>query len=169
MIDRRAFLNYAAVLPLAGAASRIVRAGDLAAAEKADYTLRIGTGLVELAPDHMKTKTPKYTVHEGRRYQVKLRTTPAITSIRCICTGIASSRCASGGKPTPGIIKDVVMLGGFQKLEFDFVADNPGLTLSHCHQQLHMDFGFMALFQYAQVNRANAFGSGLQMTRNSLP
>ena len=56
MIDRRAFLNYAAVLPLAGAASRIVRAGDLAAAEKADYTLRIGTGLVELAPDHMKTK-----------------------------------------------------------------------------------------------------------------
>ena len=48
------------------------------------------------------------------------------------------------------------MLGGFQKVEFDFVADNPGLTLFHCHQQLHMDFGFMALFQYAQVNRGNA-------------
>ena len=30
----------------------------------------------------------------------------------------------------------------------DFVADNPGLTLFHCHQQLHMDFGFMALFDY---------------------
>jgi FtsP/CotA-like multicopper oxidase with cupredoxin domain len=27
-------------------------------------------------------------------------------------------------------------------------ADNPGLTLFHCHQQLHMDFGFMALFKY---------------------
>jgi hypothetical protein len=26
---------------------------------------------------------------------------------------------------------------------------NPGLTLFHCHQQLHMDFGFMALFDYA--------------------
>ena len=36
------------------------------------------------------------------------------------------------------------MLGGLQELEFDFVADNPGLTLFHCHQQLHMDFGFMA-------------------------
>jgi FtsP/CotA-like multicopper oxidase with cupredoxin domain len=24
-----------------------------------------------------------------------------------------------------------------------------GLTLFHCHQQLHMDFGFMALFKYA--------------------
>ena len=54
-----------------------------------------------------------------------------------------------GGKPTAGVIKDVVMLGGFQELEFDFVADNPGLTLFHYHQQLHMDFGFMALFNYA--------------------
>ena len=54
-----------------------------------------------------------------------------------------------GGKATAGVIKDVVMLGGLQELEFDFVADNPGLTLFHCHQQLHMDFGFMALFNYA--------------------
>jgi FtsP/CotA-like multicopper oxidase with cupredoxin domain len=53
------------------------------------------------------------------------------------------------GKPTAGVIKDVVMLGGFQELEVDFVADNPGLTLFHCHQQSHMDFGFMALFKYA--------------------
>ena len=45
-------------------------------------------------------------------------------------------------------MKDVVMLGGFQELEVDFVADNPGPTLFHCHQQLHMDFGFMALFHY---------------------
>jgi FtsP/CotA-like multicopper oxidase with cupredoxin domain len=29
------------------------------------------------------------------------------------------------------------------------VADNPGDTLFHCHQQLHMDFGFMALIRYA--------------------
>jgi FtsP/CotA-like multicopper oxidase with cupredoxin domain len=36
-----------------------------------------------------------------------------------------------------------------EDVEFDFVADNPGMTLFHCHQQLHMDFGFMALFDYA--------------------
>lgn len=53
-----------------------------------------------------------------------------------------------GGKSTSGIIKDVVMLGGFQEMEVDFVADNPGRTLFHCHMQLHMDFGFMALFDY---------------------
>jgi FtsP/CotA-like multicopper oxidase with cupredoxin domain len=34
-------------------------------------------------------------------------------------------------------------------LHIDFVADNPGLTLFHCHQQLHMDFGFMTLFDYS--------------------
>ncbi|MGO9985966.1 MAG: multicopper oxidase domain-containing protein [Rhodomicrobium sp.] len=26
------------------------------------------------------------------------------------------------------------------------MAASPGLSLFHCHQQLHMDFGFMALF-----------------------
>jgi hypothetical protein len=31
----------------------------------------------------------------------------------------------------------------------DFIAEHPGLTLFHCDQQLRMDFGFMALFNYA--------------------
>jgi len=43
------------------------------------------------------------------------------------------------GKPTSGVFKDVVMLGGYQEAEVDFIADNPGLTLFHSHQQLHMD------------------------------
>lgn len=34
------------------------------------------------------------------------------------------------------------------ELELDFVAHNPGPTLFHCHQQVHMGFGFMALFKY---------------------
>jgi FtsP/CotA-like multicopper oxidase with cupredoxin domain len=41
------------------------------------------------------------------------------------------------------------MLGGFEEVESDFVAYYPGLTLFHCHRQLHMDFGFTALFNYA--------------------
>ena len=31
------------------------------------------------------------------------------------------------------------MLGGYQQMRIDFVADDPGLTLFHCHMQLHMD------------------------------
>jgi FtsP/CotA-like multicopper oxidase with cupredoxin domain len=45
-------------------------------------------------------------------------------------------------------MKDVVMFGGYQEVGLDFTADNPGLTLLHCQQQLHMDFGFMTLFDY---------------------
>jgi FtsP/CotA-like multicopper oxidase with cupredoxin domain len=52
------------------------------------------------------------------------------------------------GTSTAGVMKDVVMRGGYQEVAFDFVANNPGLTLFHCHQQLHMDFGFMSLFDY---------------------
>ena len=50
------------------------------------------------------------------------------------------------GHPTAGIIKDVAMLGRFQAMTVDFTADQPGLSLFHCHMQQHMDFGFMALF-----------------------
>jgi FtsP/CotA-like multicopper oxidase with cupredoxin domain len=53
------------------------------------------------------------------------------------------------GKSTSGILKDVVVVPRRAQVEVDFVADNPGLTLFHCHQQLHMDFGFMTLFKYA--------------------
>jgi FtsP/CotA-like multicopper oxidase with cupredoxin domain len=49
---------------------------------------------------------------------------------------------------TAGVMKDAVMLGGYQERKYDFVADDPGLTLFHCHQQLHMDFGFVTLFDY---------------------
>jgi len=35
-----------------------------------------------------------------------------------------------------------------REVEVDFVADNSGLTLFHCHQRLRMDFGFMSLFDY---------------------
>jgi FtsP/CotA-like multicopper oxidase with cupredoxin domain len=53
------------------------------------------------------------------------------------------------GKPTAGVVKDMVMLGSFQEVEFDFVANHLGPTLFHCHQQLHMDFGYMAMVNYA--------------------
>jgi FtsP/CotA-like multicopper oxidase with cupredoxin domain len=52
------------------------------------------------------------------------------------------------GKATAGVMKDVVMCPPHQKVEVRFVADNPGPTLFHCHQQLHMDFGFMAMVEY---------------------
>ena len=96
----------------------------------------------------METMKPLYTVHQGQRYRFKFRNaSDDIHPLHLHRHSFELTRIA--GKPTAGIIKDVVMLGGFQDVEFDFVADNPGLTLLHCHQQLHMDFGFMALLKYA--------------------
>jgi FtsP/CotA-like multicopper oxidase with cupredoxin domain len=51
------------------------------------------------------------------------------------------------GQPTSGVMKDVVLVPGFQTTEVDFTADQPGLSLFHCHMQSHMDYGFMALFE----------------------
>ena len=96
----------------------------------------------------MQTMQPTYTVHEGRRYRLKFRN--ASDDIHPLHLHRHSFELTHvGGKPTAGVMKDVVMLGGFEEIAVDFVADNPGLTLFHCHQQLHMDFGFMALFRYA--------------------
>jgi FtsP/CotA-like multicopper oxidase with cupredoxin domain len=54
-----------------------------------------------------------------------------------------------GGKPTAGIIKDIVNVPRRSTAEVDFVAGSPGLALFHCHMQLHMDFGFKMLVKYA--------------------
>jgi FtsP/CotA-like multicopper oxidase with cupredoxin domain len=96
----------------------------------------------------MDTMKPMYKVQQGRRYRLKFRNgSDDIHPLHLHRHSFELVRV--GGKPTAGVLKDVVMLGGFQEIEFDFVADNPGATLFHCHQQLHMDFGFMALFDYA--------------------
>ncbi|HXX45105.1 MAG TPA: multicopper oxidase domain-containing protein [Candidatus Acidoferrales bacterium] len=90
---------------------------------------------------------PSHHLKRGARYRIKMRN--ASDDIHPIHLHRHSFELTSlAGQPTAGIMKDVVMLGGYQEAEIDFVADNPGLTLFHCHQQLHMDFGFMALFDY---------------------
>jgi FtsP/CotA-like multicopper oxidase with cupredoxin domain len=96
----------------------------------------------------MEAMKPMVKIREGSRYRLKFRN--ASDDIHPLHLHRHSFELVRvGGKPTAGILKDVVMLGGFQEIEFDFIADNPGRTLFHCHQQLHMDFGFMALFDYA--------------------
>lgn len=96
----------------------------------------------------MQTLKPVYILQRGRRYRLKFRNgSDDIHPLHLHRHSFELVRI--GAKKTAGVMKDVVMLGGFQELEFEFVADNPGSTLFHCHQQLHMDFGFMALFNYA--------------------
>jgi FtsP/CotA-like multicopper oxidase with cupredoxin domain len=97
----------------------------------------------------MTEKQNPASVHlaRGRRYRLHLRN--ASDDVHPIHLHRHSFELTNlAGQPAAGIMKDVVMLGGYQEMAIDFVADNPGLTLFHCHQQLHMDFGFMTLFDY---------------------
>jgi FtsP/CotA-like multicopper oxidase with cupredoxin domain len=50
------------------------------------------------------------------------------------------------GKAAAGVMKDVVLVKGYRKIAVDFAPSMEGLTLFHCHQQLHMDYGFKTLF-----------------------
>ncbi|HEV2274904.1 MAG TPA: multicopper oxidase domain-containing protein [Acidobacteriaceae bacterium] len=90
---------------------------------------------------------PMFQIRRGRRYRLRMHNaSDDIHPVHLHRHSFELTRVA--GQPTSGVQKDVVMVGGYQEMEVDFVADNPGLTLFHCHQQLHMDFGFMALFGY---------------------
>jgi FtsP/CotA-like multicopper oxidase with cupredoxin domain len=90
---------------------------------------------------------PAYHLHQGKRYRLDMRNaSDDIHPVHLHRHSFELTKMA--GRSTAGVMKDVVMVGGYQEVEIDFVADNPGLTLFHCHQQLHMDFGFMTLFDY---------------------
>ena len=50
-----------------------------------------------------------------------------------------------------GVLKDTVLVDANTQTDVEFTANDPGLTLFHCHQQDHMDMGFMMLFRYAEA------------------
>jgi FtsP/CotA-like multicopper oxidase with cupredoxin domain len=101
-------------------------------------------------PDHAmhgEIRPALFHLKQGKRYRLRLRN--ASDDIHPMHLHRHSFELTYlAGRRTAGILKDVVMLGGYQQYDVEFVADAPGLTLFHCHQQLHMDFGFMALFDY---------------------
>ncbi len=112
----------------------------------------------------MDTMKPTYTLREGRRYRLKFRNaSDDIHPLHLHRHSFELTRI--GGKPTAGVIKDVVMLGEFQELEFDFIADNPqkdspvailnagGMNDGVQQKPLHIDekMPLLALDQFARV------------------
>ncbi|MFD0476674.1 multicopper oxidase family protein [Nonomuraea thailandensis] len=94
----------------------------------------------------MHTNEPILRVQRGKRYRLRLRNaTDDIHPLHLHRHSFDVTHIA--GTPVHGLLKDVVMLGGYQSLDLDFTADQPGLSLFHCHQQIHMDYGFMFLLR----------------------
>jgi FtsP/CotA-like multicopper oxidase with cupredoxin domain len=136
-----------------------------------DYTM-FGTNRTALSPDHQlellfekiaggrggynrwtlngkswPNANPLLTAETGKRYRVVMtnnsgdnhpvhlhRHTFEVTKV--------------GDKTTAGLMKDTINMTRFSKLEIDFVADDPGPSLFHCHHQDHQDEGFMGLMTY---------------------
>lgn len=97
-------------------------------------------------PFSMDTNKPVLDINCGSRYRLRVRNaTDDVHPLHLHRHTFEVTHIA--GTPTHGLHKDVVMLGGYQTLDFDFTADQPGLSLFHCHQQLHMDYGFMILLR----------------------
>jgi FtsP/CotA-like multicopper oxidase with cupredoxin domain len=51
------------------------------------------------------------------------------------------------GRPTAGIVKDVITIGAHQRVEVEFVARNVGRALLQSTRRLYRDFGLMALME----------------------
>jgi len=90
---------------------------------------------------------PLFTVERGKRYRLVMdndsgdehpvhlhRHTFEVTKV--------------GDRPMSGLLKDTISLPRFSRAEVDFVADDPGPTLFHCHHQDHMDEGFAGIIAY---------------------
>lgn len=91
---------------------------------------------------------PLFTVERGKRYRLVMNNNSGdehpvhlhrhsfeITKI--------------GNKSTSGVMKDTISMPRYSTAEIDFVADDPGDTLFHCHHQDHMDEGFTGLITSA--------------------
>jgi FtsP/CotA-like multicopper oxidase with cupredoxin domain len=96
----------------------------------------------------MRTGRPQFKLQRGKRYRLRMRNaSDDIHTMHLHRNNFEITRIT--GVPTAGIIKDIAMLGGYQTMDVDFTAERTGLSLFHCHMQLHMDYGFMALFDCA--------------------
>jgi FtsP/CotA-like multicopper oxidase with cupredoxin domain len=95
-------------------------------------------------PFAMDTNQPVLNLQRDKRYRLRFRNaTDDLHPMHLHRHTFEITHVA--GTPTAGVRKDVAMLGGYQNMDIDFVADQPGLSLLHCHQQIHMDYGLMLL------------------------
>jgi len=90
----------------------------------------------------------EFVLHEGRRYRLVLRNRTNDAHPLHLHRHLFEV-VEIYGKATAGIMKDTVVVPNYGRAVVEFVADQPGLSLFHCHIQQHMDYGFKALFRYA--------------------
>ena len=94
-------------------------------------------------------QTDEPILKTGLRYRLVLKNLSADDHPMHLHRHTFEVRQIDGGPEMHGLNKDVVLVPAKSTAEIEFTANNPGKTLFHCHQQDHMDRGFMMIFRYA--------------------
>jgi FtsP/CotA-like multicopper oxidase with cupredoxin domain len=89
------------------------------------------------------------TLKAGQRYRLLMKNLSLDDHPMHLHRHTFEVRRVDGSPELQGLRKDVVLVASKTTTEVEFVANNPGDTLFHCHQQDHMDRGFMMVFRYA--------------------
>lgn len=107
------------------------------------------------APDHWTINGKSYpdtesiALHVGQRYRLQFKNLSSDDHPVHLHRHSFELRSLPTNPNVHGIVKDVVLVEAKTQVDVEFTANNPGSTLFHCHQQNHMDEGFMMLFRYA--------------------
>jgi FtsP/CotA-like multicopper oxidase with cupredoxin domain len=94
-------------------------------------------------------QTEEPVLQQGRRYRLVMKNDSADDHPLHLHRHAFEVRRIAGSAELIGLKKDVVLVPAKTTAEVEFIADHPGRTLFHCHQQDHMDRGFMMVFRYA--------------------
>ncbi|MGZ5910019.1 MAG: multicopper oxidase family protein, partial [Reyranella sp.] len=90
---------------------------------------------------------PLFTVQRGKRYRLVMNNNSGDEHpVHLHRHSFEVTRV--GDRQTSGVMKDTISMPRYSTAEIDFVADDPGNTLFHCHHQDHMDEGFAGLITY---------------------
>jgi FtsP/CotA-like multicopper oxidase with cupredoxin domain len=93
--------------------------------------------------------TDEPVLQTGQRYRLLLKNQSADDHPLHLHRHTFQVRRVDASPELAGLHKDVLLVRANSTAEVEFTADNPGRTLFHCHQQDHMDRGFMMVFRYA--------------------
>lgn len=94
-------------------------------------------------------QTEEPILRQGQRYRLVLKNASMDDHPLHLHRHRFEVKTVEGSPELTGLIKDVVLVPSKTTAEIEFTADNPGRSLFHCHQQNHMDRGFMMVFKYA--------------------
>jgi len=85
------------------------------------------------------------TVHIPRGKHIRFQLTNSTVQIHPI--HLHGHSFQVGTPSGHGPMKDTAMVPAFKSMTFDWIADNPGIWMLHCHNLYHMHAGMMVLLQ----------------------